>query len=103
MDLRENYHKFTSIIEKKTNDNEKLLRKLRDTIDESTRGLLDLKSIDETGNNLKDLFSILIKTNKIIGEKAEKNTIKLDNLSSEIVMKLKKDLTSILFIIIIFS
>ncbi len=82
-DLSKNY-------EKKINDLDKLSKKLKDTIEESTKGISD-KDDHSSGNNLKDFFHYISRNLKILSDKIDKNGIKLDNFSGEVMSKLKKE------------
>lgn len=84
-----NTHKIST--EKKIIELEKIVKKIREFVDESHKGLIDLK-FDDTGNSLKDFFKTILFNLRQNVEKTDKNNIRLDNLSVELLGKLKKDL-----------
>ncbi len=90
-ELQLNFTKFSEKFEKKVNDNDKILKKLKEIIEDSTKGLIERE--ENGGNNLREFFVHLLKKTQTMNEKLEKNSIKLDNFSGEIINKLKKDLT----------
>ncbi len=94
------FNEFKILTEKRNNENEKIIRKLRDSIDESHKGLIDLK-FDDSGNPLKDFFKTLLYIFRQTTDKSEKNSIRLDNMSLELMGKLKKEFQSKNIIIIL--
>lgn len=96
-EMQNNFHNLSESTEKKFLENEKLIKKLRDTIEDAVKGLADHNEAGN-GNHLRNFFNTLLRNMRLIAEKTDKNTIKLDNFSSEIILKLKKDLIGILYI-----
>jgi hypothetical protein len=80
--------------EKKFNDLIKFDKKIKAYIDDSHKNILDLK-FNDSGNDLKDFFKSFVYNVTKLNEKADRTAIRMDNLSSELLMRLKTDLQSI--------
>jgi len=91
-ELQEKIKNLSSSLDKRIIDIDKVLKKLKDNIEESTKGLID-KEENTSGNNLKEFFNLINKIIKHTTEKTDKNSVKLENFTGEVINKLKKDLT----------
>lgn len=89
--LEESLNEFKNLTEKRIIEIDKIIRKTRDFVDESHKGLIELK-FDDSENSLKNFFKTFLFNLRQISEKADKNGIRLDNLSVELLARLKKDL-----------
>jgi len=85
------FNDFKDYSDKKFADLSKIDKKIRCYIDESHAAIIELK-FNDSGNDMKDFFKTIIYNLKQVTDKSERTSIRLDNLSTELLMKLKKDL-----------
>ncbi len=81
-------------LDRKTNEDNKILTKLNDYVNETTINLLEIKGFIQTGHLMKEYFNYFIKNIKILQDKTDRNSMRLDNISGEIINKLRNDLWS---------
>jgi hypothetical protein len=82
-------------INQKMDDLEYMLKYLKNQFDENFRGLEEEQNMNENPNlNLKDLIRSLKGDMRGVTERIDKVVVKQDNLTGDVLSKIKKDLSS---------
>jgi len=88
--------------DKRLFEENRILTRLNNYIQDATLDLIEFKGMDESTNRMRDYFNSFIRNIKYLLDKTDKNSSRIDNLSQEILNKLKKDLWSKLSFLKIF-